>query len=101
MEWLTLFTEGDGFRVSLIPNSSKEVKNTFSLIPVDRNRKRLVRANAAGFRGADVTQQKLPGVFWASGINLRAKPHLSQNGRNSRLTLPLCSGYPAAHGTHC
>lgn len=63
LEWLTLFTEGDGFRVSLIPNSSKEVKNTFSLIPVDRNKKRLVRANSIGFRGPDVTPQKAPGTF--------------------------------------
>jgi|688.fasta_scaffold05563_10 lysophospholipase L1-like esterase len=62
LEWLTLFTEGDGYRVRLLPNSSKEVRNTFSLIPVDRDKKRLIRSNSIGFRGPEISLEKQPGT---------------------------------------
>lgn len=62
-EWLTLFTEGDGYRVRLVPNSSKEVRNTFSLIPTDREKKRLIKANAIGFRSPEISPEKSAGTL--------------------------------------
>lgn len=63
LEWLNMFAEGDSFRVSLIPNISAEVKNTFSLIPVDAERRRKISSNSVGFRGPEITPQKPEGAF--------------------------------------
>ncbi len=63
LAWLKLFTEGDGFRVSLIPNSSAEIQNTFSLIPNDRARRRHIKANSIGFRGPEVAPRKPANTF--------------------------------------
>jgi len=63
LEWLNLFTEGDGFRVNLIPNVSAAVKNTFSLIPVDAERRRSIKTNSIGFRGPEIETKKPEGTF--------------------------------------
>jgi lysophospholipase L1-like esterase len=62
-DWLSMFVEGDGFRVRMIPNTHKSVKNTFSLISADRERRYEVSANALGFRGPLVTPEKGPNTF--------------------------------------
>lgn len=63
LEWLNLFVAGDGFRVHLIPGSQLAVKNTFSLIAADRERRYLIRANSLGFRGPEVAPRKPPHTF--------------------------------------
>ena len=62
-DWLNMFVEGDGYRVHMIPHSSKAVKNTFSLISADQERRYQVTANALGFRGPLVPPQKGPNTF--------------------------------------
>ncbi len=62
-DWLSMFVEGDGYRVRMIPNAHKLVKNTFSLISADRERRYEVTANALGFRGPLVTPEKGPNTF--------------------------------------
>ncbi len=62
-DWLSMFVEGDGYRVRMIPNAHKSVKNTFSLISADRERRYEVSANALGFRGPLVTPEKGPNTF--------------------------------------
>lgn len=62
-DWLNMFVEGDGYRVHLIPNSSKAVKNTFSLISADQERRYQITANALGFRGPEVAPTKGPNTF--------------------------------------
>ena len=61
--WLNLFTEGDGYRVHLIPNTKTTVTNTFSQIPQDKERPFTLVANSIGFRGQDATPQKAPQTF--------------------------------------
>jgi lysophospholipase L1-like esterase len=63
MEWVNLFTEGKGYRVHLLPNMSKEVKNTFSLIPQDRERGYTITSNSLGFRSPEVSPQKPDNTF--------------------------------------
>jgi lysophospholipase L1-like esterase len=63
LDWLSMFVEGDGYRVRLIPNAHKSVKNTFSLISADRERRYEIAANALGFRGPLVTPEKGPNTF--------------------------------------
>lgn len=62
-DWLSMFVEGDGYRVRMIPNAHKSVKNTFSLISADRERRYEVSANSLGFRGPLVTPEKGPNTF--------------------------------------
>lgn len=62
-DWLSMFVEGDGYRVRMIPNTHKSVKNTFSLISADREQRYEVAANALGFRGPLVTPEKGPNTF--------------------------------------
>lgn len=63
MEWVNLFIEGKGYRVHLIPNISKTVKNTFSLIPQDRERGYTIASNSLGFRSPQVSPQKPTNTF--------------------------------------
>lgn len=63
MEWVNLFTEGSGYRVHLLPNISKVVKNTFSLIPSDRERGYTLTSNSLGFRSPEATPEKPDGTF--------------------------------------
>lgn len=63
LEWLSLFQEGRGYRVNLKPNTSASVKNTFSLIPTDRNRRRLIQSNSLGFRGPEIPRRKPASAF--------------------------------------
>jgi len=63
LAWLSLFVEGDGFRVKMIPNTSRLVKNTFSLIPQDGNKEYLISSNAAGFRGPELPPVKAPDTY--------------------------------------
>lgn len=63
LEWLNLFQEGVGYRVRLIPHSTAQVKNTFSLIPADLKRRRTIVANSLGFRGPEVSPLKPPHTF--------------------------------------
>lgn len=62
-EWLSMFVEGDGYRVHLIPHSSKAVKNTFSPIPYDREQRYHISANALGFRGPLLAPNKSPNTL--------------------------------------
>lgn len=61
--WLNLFTEGDGYRVHLIPNLNTSITNTFSQIPQDKARPFSLVSNSLGFRGSDISTSKTPGVF--------------------------------------
>ena len=63
LEWLKLFTEGDGYRVHLVPNTKAEVINTFSLIPADRERRRRIVSNSLGFRGPEIRPKKPAHTF--------------------------------------
>jgi lysophospholipase L1-like esterase len=63
LDWLAMFVEGEGYRVRMIPNAHKSVKNTFSLISADQARRYEVTANALGFRGPLVTPEKGPNTF--------------------------------------
>lgn len=62
-DWLNLFVEGQGYRVHLIPNTTREVKNTFSLIPADASRRYRITSNSIGFRGPNITPEKDPTTF--------------------------------------
>ena len=61
--WLNLFTEGDGYRVHLIPNTNTSITNTFSQIPQDKARPFTLVSNSLGFRGRDITPQRSPNIF--------------------------------------
>ena len=61
--WLNLFTEGDGYRVHLIPNTSTTITNTFSQIPQDKARPFTLISNSLGFRGQDITVEKSQHTF--------------------------------------
>jgi lysophospholipase L1-like esterase len=63
VDWLSLFVEGQGYRVHLIPNVSREVRNTFSLIPADREKRYRIESNSLGFRSREITETKPPGTF--------------------------------------
>lgn len=63
LEWLNLFQEGNGYRVNLKPNTSANVKNTFSLIPSDRNRRRVIQSNSIGFRSPEISRSKPTSTF--------------------------------------
>jgi GDSL-like Lipase/Acylhydrolase family len=63
VDWLKLFTAGDGYRVHLLPNIDTSVTNTFSLIPADRAKRYSVRSNSWGFRGTEVVLPKPAGTF--------------------------------------
>ncbi|MCO6430636.1 MAG: SGNH/GDSL hydrolase family protein [Deltaproteobacteria bacterium] len=63
LEWLSMFEEGSGFRVRLIPGIERRIVNTFSQIPADREYRYLVRANSLGFRGPEIETVKDPAVF--------------------------------------
>lgn len=58
LDWLTMFTPGKGFRVHLVPNTSRSVHNTFSLITADRDRLYTIQTNSLGFRGPELTIPK-------------------------------------------
>ena len=58
LEWLTLFEEGDGFRVRLVPGVERRVTNTLSRLKSDLQRPYLIKANDIGFRGADLKVPK-------------------------------------------
>lgn len=63
LAWLSLFVEGDSFRVKMIPNTSRLVKNTFSLIPQDAAKEYLISSNSAGFRGPELPSVKSPNTY--------------------------------------
>lgn len=63
LEWLSLFEPGSGYRVRMIPNTERRVKNTFSLIPEDKNTRYLVKSNSIGFRSGEIQKQKAPGTY--------------------------------------
>jgi lysophospholipase L1-like esterase len=63
IDWLNLFKEGNGFRVNLAPNISHFVKNTFSLIPADRDQRYLIQSNSLGFRSPELMSEKAPNTF--------------------------------------
>ena len=63
LAWLSLFVEGDGFRVKMTPNTSRLVKNTFSLIPQDATKEYLIRSNSLGFRGPDLPPVKASDTY--------------------------------------
>jgi lysophospholipase L1-like esterase len=63
VDWLRLFTAGDGYRVHLLPNLNTSVTNTFSLIPADRAQKYSIRSNSWGFRGDEVVLPKPQNTF--------------------------------------
>lgn len=61
--WLTLFEQAPGFRVRLIPGIEREVRNTFSLVPDPELQKYRVKANAIGFRGPLLSEQRGPATY--------------------------------------
>ncbi len=63
IDWFDIFTEGDGFRVHMVPNISQLVTNTFSLIPSERAKKYKVSSNSLGFRGVDLPSAKAANEF--------------------------------------
>ena len=63
LEWLEMFEEGPGFRVRLRPNITKDIVNTFSLLPTDKFRRYRIKANSLGFRGPEITPAKGPDTF--------------------------------------
>lgn len=63
IDWLSLFEEGQGYRLRMIPGISKRITNTFSQIEYDKQSQYLVQANSLGFRGAELTREKASGSF--------------------------------------
>lgn len=58
VDWLSMFEEGNGYRVRLIPNIERSITNTFSQIAWDKAHKYFVKANSLGFRGPELTKEK-------------------------------------------
>jgi lysophospholipase L1-like esterase len=63
LDWLHMFVSGDGYRVHLIPNSTRDVQNTFSLIPADEERRYRITSNSLGFRSPELPTSKASDVF--------------------------------------
>lgn len=63
IDWLSIFEEGEGFRVRLVPNMSKHIFNTFGLTKADRETPYLVESNSLGFRGPEIRFPKPPNTF--------------------------------------
>jgi lysophospholipase L1-like esterase len=63
LDWLHMFVSGDGYRVHLIPNSTRDVQNTFSLIPADEERRYRITSNSLGFRSPELPKSKGSNVF--------------------------------------
>jgi lysophospholipase L1-like esterase len=63
LEWLNMFEQGRGYRVRLKPNISLSVKNTFSLISTDRDRRYLVSSNSLGFRSPEIPLTRREDTF--------------------------------------
>ena len=53
LEWMSLFEEGEGFRVRLKPGIDIRLPNTFSTLPNDDTF--LLRSNSLGFRGPELS----------------------------------------------
>lgn len=63
LDWLTMFVSGTGYRVHLLPNTSRRVHNTFSLIAADREQLYTIESNSLGFRSPELTTPKDPSTF--------------------------------------
>jgi len=63
LEWMSMFEEGDGFRVRLTPNTQRSIVNTFSRIPADKSRRYLIASNNLGFRSPEISFTKPANTF--------------------------------------
>ncbi|MCB0328734.1 MAG: SGNH/GDSL hydrolase family protein [Bdellovibrionales bacterium] len=54
LDWVSMFEEGLGYRLHLVPNQETYITNTFSRIGADKQKQYRVQSNSIGFRAREL-----------------------------------------------